>query len=205
MTDYASQSACKIPDQRGGRYRALSTPPSSAHCRRRRRFPASPSSRVESLTAYYGNSAAVRDMSFQIYQRMVTAIIGPSGCGKSTFIRCLNRMNDVIPSFRTEGRILYNGRRPPGQEHRPGRCAAADRHGLPAAEPVPEVDLREHRVRPADPRPEGRPRRPGREGAAAGRALGRGQGQAQAERAGRSPAGSSSGSASRAAWRSSPM
>ena len=39
---------------------------------------------------------------------MVTAIIGPSGCGKSTFIRCLNRMNDVIPSFRTEGRILYH-------------------------------------------------------------------------------------------------
>ena len=39
---------------------------------------------------------------------MVTAIIGPSGCGKSTFIRCLNRMNDVIPSFHTEGRILYH-------------------------------------------------------------------------------------------------
>jgi phosphate transport system ATP-binding protein len=47
-------------------------------------------------------------VSFEIYRRMVTAIIGPSGCGKSTFIRCLNRMNDMIPSFRTEGRVLYH-------------------------------------------------------------------------------------------------
>jgi phosphate transport system ATP-binding protein len=64
--------------------------------------------RSEGLTAYYGDAAAIRDVSFEIYRRMVTAIIGPSGCGKSTFIRCLNRMNDVIPSFRTEGRILYH-------------------------------------------------------------------------------------------------
>ena len=64
--------------------------------------------RIEGLTAYYGEAAAIRDVSFEICRRMVTAIIGPSGCGKSTFIRCLNRMNDVIPSFRTEGRILYH-------------------------------------------------------------------------------------------------
>ena len=63
---------------------------------------------IEGLTAFYGEAAAIRDVSFEIYRRMVTAIIGPSGCGKSTFIRCLNRMNDVIPSFRTEGRILYH-------------------------------------------------------------------------------------------------
>ncbi len=63
---------------------------------------------IENLTAFYGNSPALRDVSFEIYQRMVTAIIGPSGCGKSTFIRCLNRMNDVIPGFKTEGRILYH-------------------------------------------------------------------------------------------------
>jgi phosphate transport system ATP-binding protein len=63
---------------------------------------------IENLTAYYGSAPAIRDVSFEIYQRMVTAIIGPSGCGKSTFIRCLNRMNDVIPTFKTEGRILYH-------------------------------------------------------------------------------------------------
>jgi phosphate transport system ATP-binding protein len=64
---------------------------------------------IEGLTAYYGRSPAVRDISFPIHGKTVTAIIGPSGCGKSTFIRCLNRMNDVIPSFRSEGRILFHG------------------------------------------------------------------------------------------------
>jgi phosphate transport system ATP-binding protein len=63
---------------------------------------------IENLSAYYGPVPAVRDVTFDIHRRMVTAIIGPSGCGKSTFIRCLNRMNDGIPSFRTEGRILYH-------------------------------------------------------------------------------------------------
>jgi phosphate transport system ATP-binding protein len=64
---------------------------------------------IDGLTAYYGSSAAVKDISFPIYGKTVTAIIGPSGCGKSTFIRCLNRMNDVVPSFHSEGRILYRG------------------------------------------------------------------------------------------------
>ncbi len=63
---------------------------------------------IEGLTAYYGSSAAFRDVSLEIYGRMVTAIIGPSGCGKSTFVRCLNRMNEVIPGFHTDGRILYH-------------------------------------------------------------------------------------------------
>jgi phosphate transport system ATP-binding protein len=63
---------------------------------------------IQDLTAYYGSAPALRDVNFDIYGRMVTAIIGPSGCGKSTFIRCLNRMNDLIPGFRTDGQILYH-------------------------------------------------------------------------------------------------
>jgi phosphate transport system ATP-binding protein len=63
---------------------------------------------IQDLTAYYGDAAAFKDVSFDVYRRMVTAIIGPSGCGKSTFVRCLNRMNEVIPGFRTDGRILYH-------------------------------------------------------------------------------------------------
>jgi phosphate transport system ATP-binding protein len=63
---------------------------------------------IQNLTAYYGKAAAVRDVSFDIYGKTITAIIGPSGCGKSTFIRCLNRMNDVVPSFRSEGKILFH-------------------------------------------------------------------------------------------------
>jgi phosphate transport system ATP-binding protein len=64
---------------------------------------------IEGLAAHYGKNTAVKDISFDIRERSVTAIIGPSGCGKSTFIRCLNRMNDVIPSFRADGRILFHG------------------------------------------------------------------------------------------------
>jgi phosphate transport system ATP-binding protein len=64
---------------------------------------------IENLSAHYGKTTAVKDVSFDIYGRTVTAIIGPSGCGKSTFIRCLNRMNDVVPSFSSDGRILFHG------------------------------------------------------------------------------------------------
>jgi phosphate transport system ATP-binding protein len=63
---------------------------------------------IQELTALYGTSPAIKDVSFDIYGNMVTAVIGPSGCGKSTFIRCLNRMNDVVPGFRTEGMIRYH-------------------------------------------------------------------------------------------------
>ena len=64
---------------------------------------------IQDLTASYGRSTAIKDISFGIRGRTVTAIIGPSGCGKSTFIRCLNRMNDVIPGFSSEGQILFHG------------------------------------------------------------------------------------------------
>jgi len=64
---------------------------------------------IESLTATYGTKPAVKDVSMEVYRNLVTAIIGPSGCGKSTFIRCLNRMNDLIPHFRQTGTIRYHG------------------------------------------------------------------------------------------------
>ncbi len=64
---------------------------------------------IRHLTASYGGRPAVQDVSLEIYSNLVTAIIGPSGCGKSTFIRCLNRMNDLIPSFTQDGKILYHG------------------------------------------------------------------------------------------------
>jgi phosphate transport system ATP-binding protein len=63
---------------------------------------------VRDLDAFYGRAAAIRGVNLDIPRRQVTAIIGPSGCGKSTFIRCLNRMNDTIPGFRTEGQVLYH-------------------------------------------------------------------------------------------------
>jgi phosphate transport system ATP-binding protein len=64
---------------------------------------------VRGLTGRYGSTAAIRDIHLEIYANLVTAVIGPSGCGKSTFIRCLNRMNDLVPSFSAEGEVLYHG------------------------------------------------------------------------------------------------
>jgi phosphate transport system ATP-binding protein len=61
------------------------------------------------LTVSYGNAPAVSNVELSIYSNIVTAIIGPSGCGKSTFLRSLNRMNDLIPSARIEGEVLYHG------------------------------------------------------------------------------------------------
>jgi len=64
---------------------------------------------VEGLDALYGGKPAVKDVTMDVYKNLVTAIIGPSGCGKSTFIRCLNRMNDLIPAFSQTGTIRYHG------------------------------------------------------------------------------------------------
>jgi phosphate transport system ATP-binding protein len=64
---------------------------------------------LEDLTASYGGVPAVADVTMDVYTNTITAIIGPSGCGKSTLIRCLNRMNDLIPSAGVEGRVLYHG------------------------------------------------------------------------------------------------
>src|SRR3954451_4495514 len=64
---------------------------------------------IQDLVALYGGRPAVKGISMEIYRNLVTAIIGPSGCGKSTFIRCLNRMHDLITSFSMEGTIRYHG------------------------------------------------------------------------------------------------
>jgi phosphate transport system ATP-binding protein len=64
---------------------------------------------IEDLTAIYGTKPALKGVTLEAYKHLVTAIIGPSGCGKSTFIRCLNRMNDLIPGYRQTGTIRYHG------------------------------------------------------------------------------------------------
>jgi phosphate transport system ATP-binding protein len=64
---------------------------------------------VDRLNFFYGPKRALEDISIQIPTHLVTAFIGPSGCGKSTFLRTLNRMNDIIPGTRVEGRVLIEG------------------------------------------------------------------------------------------------
>jgi len=62
--------------------------------------------KIRDLSAFYGSFKAITDVSLDIQANKVTALIGPSGCGKSTFIRCLNRMHEVIPGARAEGHVM---------------------------------------------------------------------------------------------------
>ncbi len=64
---------------------------------------------VDDINVFYGEHKAIRNVTLDLRVNDITALIGPSGCGKSTFIRCLNRMNDLIPSARVEGKIVYHG------------------------------------------------------------------------------------------------
>ena len=65
---------------------------------------------AKKLNVYYGKFLAVKEVSLQIQENKITAIIGPSGCGKSTMLRAFNRMNDLIPSAHADGEILYKGK-----------------------------------------------------------------------------------------------
>jgi phosphate transport system ATP-binding protein len=65
--------------------------------------------KVESLSFYYGKNQALKDVSFEIPEKRITAIIGPSGCGKSTLLRVFNRMYDLVPSARAVGTVLLDG------------------------------------------------------------------------------------------------
>ena len=64
---------------------------------------------ARNVSVYYGQNKALHDVSLNFEPRRVTALIGPSGCGKSTFLRCLNRMNDLVPGARVEGEIPLDG------------------------------------------------------------------------------------------------
>jgi phosphate transport system ATP-binding protein len=66
--------------------------------------------KIENLNLWYGEKQALKNNSMPIYNKKITALIGPSGCGKSTFLRCLNRMNDLIPIVKIDGEILLNGK-----------------------------------------------------------------------------------------------
>jgi phosphate transport system ATP-binding protein len=64
---------------------------------------------LEGVSCYYGSFRAVKDVDVKIAKNEITALIGPSGCGKTTLLRTINRMNDLVPSYRSEGRILLDG------------------------------------------------------------------------------------------------
>jgi phosphate transport system ATP-binding protein len=64
---------------------------------------------AEDVNAWFGKTHVLKDVSLDVAQRRVTALIGPSGCGKSTFIRCLNRLHEVVPGARIQGKVLLDG------------------------------------------------------------------------------------------------
>ena len=134
------------------------------------------------VDVFYGDNHAIQKVSLDIGRNEVIALIGPSGCGKSTFIRCLNRMNDTIESARITGEITLDGENIYAASHGRRDAARARRHGVPEAESVSEVGLRQRRVRAAHPRARARSRRARRDRADEPRARGaldRGEGPAR--------------------------
>src|SRR6188768_454687 len=67
-----------------------------------------PKMRTEDLRAYFGQTEVLKGITLPIAEKQVTAVIGPSGCGKSTFVRCLNRMHEVVPGARASGQVLLD-------------------------------------------------------------------------------------------------
>ena len=133
---------------------------------------------VENVSIWYSAFKAVTDVSMTVHEHEITAFIGPSGCGKTTVLRAFNRMNDLVPGARVEGDDALPRRPAVRQGCLPDRRAPAHRHGLPEAEPVPEVDLRQRRLRAAHQRraQQAQAGRDRRALAAPGRAVGRGEG-----------------------------
>ena len=93
----------------------------------------------ESVDVYYGAKQALFDVSLDIEKNSVTSFIGPSGCGKSTFLRCFNRMNDVIPSCRIMGKIYLDGEDLNGSEVDPVLLRARVGMVFQKANPFPKT------------------------------------------------------------------
>src|SRR2546426_12004874 len=91
--------------------------------------------RTDKVSAWYGPKKAIEDITLDLEEHAVSAIIGPSGCGKSTLIRCLNRMHETIPKARVEGKVLLSGEDiyglPAGRGRRPSG------KGMQKNKPVP--------------------------------------------------------------------
>ena len=93
----------------------------------------------KSVDVYYGGKQALFDVSLDIEKNSVTSFIGPSGCGKSTFLRCFNRMNDVIPSCRVMGKIYLDGEDLNGSEVDPVLLRARVGMVFQKANPFPKT------------------------------------------------------------------
>ena len=115
--------------------------------------------RTEGLRAWFGHTEALRGVTLGLPERRVTAIIGPSGCGKSTFIRCLNRMHEVVPGARVEGLVTLDGQDVYAPQINPARLRRRVGMVFQKANPFPTMSIRDNvlaglklnRMRVADP------------------------------------------------------
>jgi phosphate transport system ATP-binding protein len=100
--------------------------------------------RAEDLRAWFGSSMALKGITIPIVAKTVTAIIGPSGCGKSTFIRCLNRMHEVVPGTRVGGKVLLDGKDIYGRGINPVRVRRRVGMVFQKPNPFPTMSIREN-------------------------------------------------------------
>ena len=100
---------------------------------------------VKDLNFYYGKFHALKGINLEIPENKVTAFIGPSGCGKSTLLRVFNRMFELYPEQRAEGRIVLDGE--DLLTSKKDVAILQGGHGVPEADAVSDVDLRQHRIR----------------------------------------------------------
>ena len=164
-----------------------------------------PSSSSEDVSCYYGAFRAVSDVDIQVRpSNEITALIGPSGCGKCTLLRCFNRMNDLIPGCRMEGRSSFDGRTSIGPDVDP--VALRRRIGMVFQKPNPFPKSIYENVAwgPAINGYQGRHGRAGRASRSGAPRSGTRSRTSSSSPGWRSPAASSSGSASPGPWPSSP-
>jgi phosphate transport system ATP-binding protein len=98
------------------------------------------------LKAWFGESPALRGITLPVFDREILAIIGPSGCGKSTFVRCLNRMHEVIPGTRVEGSVFFDGYDVYSPDVNPVRLRRHVGMVFQKANPFPTMSIRENVV-----------------------------------------------------------
>lgn len=101
---------------------------------------------IKDLNLHYGKFHAVQDVTLQVQARSVTAFIGPSGCGKSTVLRALNRMHEVIPGARVDGKVLLDGEDVYGSDVDPVQVRKTIGMVFQRANPFPTMSIRDNVV-----------------------------------------------------------
>ena len=133
-----------MPDSTTSSRRRLATPDAARRPRQDQR---------PRVNVFYGEKQALFDVSLDMPDKSVTALIGPSGCGKSTFLRCMNRMNDTIPGCKVTGRSRSTARTSTTRAVDPVLLRARVGMVFQKPNPFPKTHLRERRLWPAHPRP----------------------------------------------------